>query len=161
MSQPTATQKQILKERRIASLATIGPDGAPHLVSVWFLYENDALYLAIPSSSAKSRNLAANPKIAVMIDVRVSYAEAGLTAVGEAEIIAGSEAKSIVRRIHEKYLTPAAIADPRVGPVLAAVDDIAVKLTPARWLSWDMRELDQRVFGGAVASNRYLQAIDP
>src|SRR5262245_6678333 len=118
MLQLTETQKQILRERRIASVATVSADGSPHLVSVWFLYENEELYLAIPSSSSKGRNLAANPKIAVMIDVRVSYKEAGLTAIGEAKVVSGDEAKLIVRRVHEKYLTANALADPQVGPVL-------------------------------------------
>lgn len=161
MPEPTEKQKRILKERRIASVATLSPDGTPHLTSVWFLYENETLYLAVPSSSAKGKNLAKNPKIAVMIDVRVSYQEAGLTAIGEVEIISGKEAASIVQRVHEKYLSPDALADPQVGPVFAAIDDIAVKLTPIRWLSWDMSELDQQVFGGAMSRNRYLKDIDP
>jgi PPOX class probable F420-dependent enzyme len=158
---PTERQKQILAERRIASVATVSPDGTPHLTSVWFLYEDDTLYLAIQSSSAKGKNLARNPKIAVMIDVRVSYEEVGLTAIGEAEIISGDEAKLIVKRVHEKYLTADALKDARVGPVFVAVDDIAVKLTPSRWLSWDMKVLDQRAFGGAISSNRYLKDVDP
>jgi len=161
MSHPTDTQKLILKERRIASVATISPDGAPHLVSVWFLYENESLYLAIPSSSSKRRNVATNPRIAVMIDVRVSYKEAGLTAIGDAEIISGEEAKALVQRIHAKYLTPAALGDPQVGPVFAAIDDVAVKINPIKWLSWDMSELDQHIFGGAISRNRYLKTIDP
>jgi len=158
---PTEKQTRILQERRIASVATISPDGSPHLTSVWFLYENETLYLAIQSSRTKGRNLAGNPKIAVMIDVRVSYEEAGLTAIGEAEIITGEEAKLIVRRVHEKYLTPAALADRQVGPIFAAIDDIAVKLTPTKWLCWDMSKLDQQGFGGAISRNRYLKAIDP
>jgi PPOX class probable F420-dependent enzyme len=161
MSQPSEKQKRLLEERRIASVATMGPDGTPHLTSVWFLFENETLYLAISSSSSKGRNLARNPKIAVMIDVRVSYEEAGLTAIGEAEIVSGEEAKLIVERVHAKYLTPTALRDPQVGPVFAAFDDIAVKLKPIKWLSWDMNELDQSAFGGAMARNRYLKAIDP
>jgi nitroimidazol reductase NimA-like FMN-containing flavoprotein (pyridoxamine 5'-phosphate oxidase superfamily) len=128
---------------------------------VWFLYENDILYLAIQSSSAKGRNLARSRKIAVMIDVRESYEEAGVTAIGEAELIAGDEAKLIVRRVHEKYLPPDAFADTQVGPVFAAIDDVAVKLRPTKWLSWDISEVDQHAFGGAISRNRYLKAIDP
>ena len=157
----TEKQKRILAERRIASVATVSRDGTPHLTSVWFLYENDTLYLAIQSSGAKGRNIAGNPKIAVMMDVRVSYKEAGLTAIGEAEIISGDEAKSVVKRLHEKYLTSDALTDPRVGPVFASMDDIAVKVTPSRWLSWDMSELDHHSFGGAISANQYLKPIDP
>jgi len=149
--------KQLLTERRIASVATIGPDGAPHLTSVWFLYEDGALYLAIASSSAKGRNLASNPHVAVMIDSREPYQEAGITAIGEAELLSGERAAAIVRKVHAKYLSAEALDDPQVGPVFAAIDDMAVKVVPQRWLSWDMSELDQQVFGGAIARNRYLR----
>lgn len=160
MVEPNEKQKLLLAERRIASVATIGADGAPHLTSVWFLYEGGVIYLAIPSSSAKGKNLAGNPKIAVMIDVRESYREAGLTAIGEVEFLSGEEAAPIVRRIHEKYLSSDALNDPQVGPVFAVIDDVAVKLVPQRWLSWDMGELDQQAFGGAISRNAYLKEID-
>ena len=159
----TLSEKQMetLRESRIASVATIGADGLPHLTSVWFLFEDECLFLAIPSSSVKAMNLSGNPGLAVMIDVRESYAESGATAVGEAEIIRGEEAAPIVRRLHEKYLTSEALRDPQVGPAFAAMDDIAVRLEPSRWISWDMAELDSQVFGGTMASNRYLKDIIP
>ena len=67
--QPTPAQLELLAQRRIAAVATVGADGAPHLTATWFLYEDGALYLAIPSGSAKGRNLARNGRVAVMIDV--------------------------------------------------------------------------------------------
>jgi nitroimidazol reductase NimA-like FMN-containing flavoprotein (pyridoxamine 5'-phosphate oxidase superfamily) len=129
------------------------------VTATWFLYEDGCLYLAIPSSSAKGRNLMRNPRIAVMIDVRSSYAEAGLTASGEAEIISGDEAARIVQRVHQKYLTSQALADPQVGPAFAAMDDMAVRLKPAKWISWDMAELDAQLFSGAMSRNRYLKDL--
>lgn len=161
MSQPDEHQLDLLAMRRIASVATINPDGGPHLTSVWFLYENGSLYLAIPSSSVKGRNLKRSPQIAVMIDVRRSGGEKGLTAMGEAEIIEGDEAAAIVHRVHEKYLTADGLQDPQVGPVFAAVDDIAVKLVPDKWISWDMAQLDAQAFGGAIYRNGYLKELEP
>jgi PPOX class probable F420-dependent enzyme len=161
MLEPDEKQRAILAGRRIASVATIGADGAPHLTSVWFLYEEGAIYLAVPSSSVKARNLAGNPQIAVMVDVRVSYREAGLTAIGEAEILRGKQAASVAGRIHRKYLTGEAMQDPRVGPVFEVVDDVAIRLVPRKWISWDMGALDQQAFDGTIARQRYLRAIEP
>jgi len=161
MAQLSEKQRELLDERRIASVATIGPDGAPHLTSVWFLYENEHLYLAIPSSSVKGKNLAHDRRIAVMIDVRVSFREMGLTAIGEAELIGGEAAAVIAQRVHAKYLKPDALSDPRVGPLFAAVDDLVVKLVPSKWICWDMSALDQQAFGGAVSRSGYLKDIDP
>lgn len=161
MARPTERQLALLAERRIASVATIRPDGTPHVTAVWFLHEDDCLYLAIPSSSVKGRNLAANPRIAIMIDARVPAQERGLTASGEAEILTGDEAAAIVRRLHGKYLTAKALADPAVGPAFAALDDIVVKLAPERWAAWDMGELDAQAFDGAMARNGYLEPLAP
>lgn len=154
-------QRKLLEESRIASVATIDSAGFPHLTSVWFLFEDEALYLAIPSRSAKGRNLEQNRRLAVMIDARRAYAEAGITAIGEGEILSGSTAVPYVQRLHEKYLTREALQDPDVGPAFAAMDDIAVRLTPKRWISWDMAELDAQAFGGRMARQRYLKDIEP
>ena len=159
MRELNGRQLETLGERRIASVATINPDGTPHVTSVWFLFEESTVYLAIPSSSTKGRNLALNSRIAVMIDVRENYRESGITAIGEAEIVSDETAASIVQRLHEKYLTEEAINDPSVGPLFAAMDDIAVRLKPTRWVSWDMAELDQQVFGGKLMSKRYFKEI--
>lgn len=159
--QPTPAQLELLAQRRIVAVATVGADGAPHLTATWFLYEDGALYLAIPSGSAKGRNLARNGRVAVMIDVRVAGREAGVTGIGRAELLAGADAEPVVQRLHRKYLTDDGLADPRVGPVFAAVDDLAVKLNPDRWISWDMGELDQQAFSGAIMQNGYLREIEP
>ena len=157
----TPAQLDLLDQRRIAAVATIGRDGVPHLTATWFLHDAGSLYLAIPSGSAKGRNLMRNDRLAVMIDVRVAGREAGVTAIGRAELLTGVEAEPVVSRIHDKYLTTAGLADPRVGPVFGAVDDLAVKLTPDRWISWDMSELDRQAFGGAIMENGYLREIEP
>jgi PPOX class probable F420-dependent enzyme len=161
MLQLNERQKETLQESRVASVATIDADGFPHLTSVWFLFDGECLYLAIPSSSAKAKNLMRNRQIAVMVDVRTSYAESGITAVGKAEIIGGEDAVPVVRRLHEKYLTDEALQDPQVGPAFAAIDDIAIQLKPTKWIAWDMAELDSQAFGGIMSQNRYLKDIVP
>ena len=52
------------------------------------------------------------------------------------------------------------LADPQVGPVFSAMDDVAVKLTPSRWISWDMGELDRPVFGGAMSAGGYIKEVE-
>ena len=160
MQKPNEHQKAMLQERRIASVATISPDGFPHLTSVWFLYQHEEIFLAIPSSSAKGRNLSRDSRIAVMIDVRENYREAGLTACGNAEIISGDVAAGIANRIHQKYLTKEGLEDPSVGPVFTAIDDIVVRVKPTKWISWDMAELDKQVFDGKLLASKYFREID-
>lgn len=96
-----------------------------------------------------------------MVDVRVSYEESEITAIGEAEIVSGDEAVPIVRRLHRKYLTDEALQDDLVGPAFVAMDDVAIRLKPLRWISWDMAGMDFQALGGALAENRYLNDIVP
>jgi hypothetical protein len=57
-------------------------------------------------------------------------------------------------------MSEAALADPRAGGTMAAMDDITLRLTPSRWYEWDMRKLDAAVFGGAMKTPGYLLPLD-
>ena len=54
------------EERLIRShdywLATVTPDGAPHLMPVWAIWYQDALWFSSANGSRKARNLAAGPR---------------------------------------------------------------------------------------------------
>jgi hypothetical protein len=88
-----------------------------------------------------------------MIDSRDPLASCGVTVTGTAQIIAGEASSKLNSEIHKKYLSAAALADPRVGPVFAAWDDVTIQIAPSSVITWDMRQADQQVLGGAIKSN--------
>jgi len=143
----------LLEGRRIASLGTIGEGGSPHLTAVWYLYEDRCFFVATSSRTRKARNLAANPNATLMVESRKPGCERGVTTTGPVEVISGEAAKKINERIHRRYLSEVAIADPRVGGAFSQFDDIALKLRPRVWTWWDMAELDAMALGGSLASN--------
>jgi PPOX class probable F420-dependent enzyme len=49
-------------------LATVRPDGRPHLAPVWCLWHDNALYFSTDPSSRKGRNLAHNANCSVSTD---------------------------------------------------------------------------------------------
>jgi general stress protein 26 len=51
-----------------AHLATVRPDGLPHVAKVSPALDGDVLWLATRSSSRKARNLAAHPHAAIMFE---------------------------------------------------------------------------------------------
>ena len=53
---------------RTASLATVLPDGAPHVVPVWFVIDGDQVVFTIPADSAKGRNIQRDPRVALVVD---------------------------------------------------------------------------------------------
>ena len=156
-----AALQEILRGRHIATLATENPDGTIHLTAVWFLFENDQLFVATSAKTRKARNLAARPKASLMVDLRKPGAERGVTVAGTADLLSGQPSREINRRIHARYLSAAAMADPGIEPVFASFDDVTVRITPASWFSWDMATLDAQAFGGRLGSTPgYLLPLD-
>ena len=58
----------------VARLATVRPDGAPHLIPVTFAVEGDTVYTAVDAKPKRSRrlqrlvNLRAQPRCALLVD---------------------------------------------------------------------------------------------
>jgi PPOX class probable F420-dependent enzyme len=59
---------------RVARLATVGPDGRPHVVPICFALDGDSLYSAVDSKPKSTRrlqrlaNIEANPPVEIVID---------------------------------------------------------------------------------------------
>jgi general stress protein 26 len=145
--------RQLLSDRRIASLASQNSDGSIHMVAVWYWFHNPHILVATSTRTRKARDLQSNPKVSLMIDSRDPAASYGATIAGTARIVTGGSSREMNEQIHLKYLSSAALADPGVGPVFAAWDDATIEVTPTSVFAWDMREADRQVFGGAMEKN--------
>jgi len=145
--------QELLKGRFIASLATENPNGQIHMVAVWYWFDGTHIFVATSSRSRKARNLQSTSKVALMIDSRDPAASFGATLSGTARILSGGESQNKNMEIHRRYLSSEALSDTKVGPVFAGWDDVTIQITPESVISWDMREADRQVFGGAFESN--------
>ena len=116
----------------VARLATVGPDGRPHIVPISFALEDQTLYFAVDSKPKRTtdlkrlRNIAANPAVSVLVDhydddwnrlwwVRVD---------GDAHVVTDdAEARTAVRLLAARYsqyrLNPP--AGPVVGIAIGAI----------------------------------------
>jgi PPOX class probable F420-dependent enzyme len=70
---------------RVATLATIGPDGRPQLSAVWFFAEGDTVRLSLNRARQKAKNLRANPACTLFI-LDVGRTSRYLEIRGDAEI---------------------------------------------------------------------------
>jgi PPOX class probable F420-dependent enzyme len=69
----TAT-RQRLGEARVGRLATVTPEGRPHVVPITFVLDGDAIYFAVDSKPKRTRdlqrlrNIASHPQVSVLVD---------------------------------------------------------------------------------------------
>jgi PPOX class probable F420-dependent enzyme len=97
---------------RVARLATIDPDGRPHLVPIVFVLDGDTLYTAVDAKPKRSRrlrrieNARERPDVTVLVD---HYDEDWrrlwwVRLRGRARVLdAGEEAERALRLLAEKY----------------------------------------------------------
>src|SRR5512145_1459650 len=60
-------------ERRLQTeqnlwLATVRPNGAPHLAPIWFVWVAGKIYLCTGADSVKVRNLRQNPRVSIALE---------------------------------------------------------------------------------------------
>lgn len=53
---------------RTGKLATVGADGGPHVMPVWFVLDGDELVFTTAARSVKGRNLRRDPRVAFVVD---------------------------------------------------------------------------------------------
>jgi PPOX class probable F420-dependent enzyme len=56
-----------LLDGQVASLATIHPEGFPHVTEVWFLHDERELKLSLNTARLKTRNLKRDPKCSLLL----------------------------------------------------------------------------------------------
>jgi PPOX class probable F420-dependent enzyme len=151
MSKLSDSMREFLNGRHYATLATLNEDGSIHLTPVWYLFENECLFVETAASDRKVRNILARPQASLLVDSRQKLgSERWVSGSGTAEIIRGERSKAINANIQQRYLTTAGLEDPRVGPVLAAAGEVTISLTPHSWRSWELKSLDDQYFGGIL-----------
>jgi PPOX class probable F420-dependent enzyme len=135
---------RFLARSRTATVASIGPDGLPHLVAMWYGVIGDAVYIETKAKSQKAVNLRRDPRMVVMVEAGTSYDELrGVSLEGTAEIIEaadGDEYWAAARSVYERYTGP---YTEEARPLLDQMMNkrIVVKLVPRRVRSWDHRKL--------------------
>lgn len=104
----------MLRNARVARLATADARGAPHVIPVCFAFDGRAIYTAIdekpkrtsPRGLRRVRNIIANPQVALVVDHyvedwrRLRYVLVRGTAI---IIDRGAEHRRAIARLREKY----------------------------------------------------------
>jgi pyridoxamine 5'-phosphate oxidase family protein len=86
----TAAELEFLRSQRIGRFATVGPSGWPHVVPVMYSV-NDEGWLDFDVDGVKLRNLAAEPRAAMVVDAMGP--KRGLTIQGKVELVGPERAR--------------------------------------------------------------------
>jgi PPOX class probable F420-dependent enzyme len=110
-------------------IATTRPDGRPHAVPVWYLWDGEHVYFAANGKSQKDRNLAQQPAIVV----HAGDGDDAIVLEGTAELVTSSEERSRVNLAYmEKYV------DPHSGAKANIPDgDVLYRVTVERIMCWE------------------------
>ena len=124
---------KLIARERVCRVATVAPDGKPHLVPVCHVMNGGKIYFGSDKNARKLANLRGNPRIALTIDL---YSEdwsqlKGVMVLGTVTLIErGARFKQARARLYEKY--------PQY-PEEAASDSAIAEVTPTRAFAWGLK----------------------
>lgn len=133
----------LLDECKSLQLATLDKDGAPHLTTVWFAYQDGTYLFETYGKSQKVVNLRRDPRVSVLAEQGTEYSELrGVSVQGRAEIVDAGEPlqqlmEVIVARNH-RGLDPGDVT--KIAASMAE-KRVVVIVRPDKVISWDHRKL--------------------
>jgi len=92
--------RAFLDAPRFAVLATVRPDGTPHLTVVWYERRADEVVVNTTAPRSKARNLASDPRVSLLVGEMERY----VRLEGEARAVAtGTAALADIRVLAVRY----------------------------------------------------------
>jgi PPOX class probable F420-dependent enzyme len=124
---------QRLRNEIMIWLASTRPDGRPHLVAVWFLWDGSNFLIFSQPKTQKLRNIRHNPTVMLALDT----ADEGGDIVrieGRAELVTDPDLKATLPAFAQKYATQ--LQDMSyTAEQMAASYSQAIRITPTRFMS--------------------------
>ncbi|MEK6225653.1 MAG: PPOX class F420-dependent oxidoreductase [Chloroflexota bacterium] len=95
-------QRTFLAEKRFAVVGSKNPDDSPHLAVMWYLLDGDDIVVNSAQGRIKDRNLAADPRMSVLVEdgyrwIRVD----GRAAIEHDQTIAHADIRRLAARYYE------------------------------------------------------------
>jgi PPOX class probable F420-dependent enzyme len=120
------TSRFLLQGTRTAKIATVGANGRPHVVPVWFTLDDRDLVFSTSSRSVKARNLVREPRVAVAVDDQAPpFSFVSIT--GWAELLERpGDFLAWTTRVATRYVGPD--RGPEMGQRFVEIDDLLVRV---------------------------------
>ena len=138
--------RKFLQESKTIILCSIGRDGFPHPMPMWFGLEDDGtLVMTTFAKSQKVQNLKRDPRVTLLAEAGAVYSELrGVTLRGKAEIV--SDVESVLAVLEKVSVRTGAIPDGdsealRAGLRASAQKRCLIRVKPDKVVSFDHRKL--------------------
>jgi PPOX class probable F420-dependent enzyme len=134
---------EFIERSRTATMATVLPNGRPHLVAMWYAVLDGEIWFETKAKSQKAVNVRRDPTITVMIEDGQTYNTLrGVSIDGTAEIV-DDDPDLLLRvgiSVWERYTGP---YSDEMRPFVDQMmnNRIAVRVVPTRLRSWDHGKL--------------------
>ncbi|MDX1649788.1 MAG: TIGR03618 family F420-dependent PPOX class oxidoreductase [Myxococcota bacterium] len=140
--------QRFLEDSKTIILNSIGPDGVPHPMPMWYGVEDDgAIVMTTFAKSQKVRNLERDARVSLLVEAGEQYDQLrGVVFYGKAELIRDTEAVlDVLSRVTGRMGGGAAGDAPpealRDALRKTAEKRVAIRVRPERVVSWDHRKL--------------------
>ena len=133
---------EFIERSRTATMATIGPNGVPHLVAMWYGVIDGQIWFETKARAQKTVNLRRDNRITFMIEDGLTYdALRGVSIEGTGEVVEDPDAIwKVGVSVWERYNGP---YSEEVKPLVEFMLNkrVVVRVDPVRTRSWDHRKL--------------------
>lgn len=127
-----------LAEPNLCRLATVGPDGDPHVVPAWFWWDGGRFWIGAGAADHKVANVRRTGRAAVEVDGDLRR-KRGILARGRARVIDGEEGRAEYVRISAEQVRRYRPERPPLETaerMAASGDPLVIEVIPDRILSW-------------------------
>ncbi len=139
--------RDFLRTQKTIILSSIGPDGVPHPMPMWFVTDDDlAVSMATFRGTQKIVNLQRDPRVSLLVESGREYPELkGVVIYGTAEL--SEDADAIVATLVAASQKETTVTDAETraamseGMKKSASKRILIRVKPDRVVSWDHSKL--------------------
>ena len=129
------SQDNFLKTQKVLRLATIDQSGTPHIVPVWYIYNQKKFYVGTNTRTEKAKNLKKNKRVSFCIDVGIHSPKIyGVMGKGNAKLILDeNKVLSIAKKILKRYFRT---LENKSAKELLEDTDCVIEITPKKISTW-------------------------
>jgi PPOX class probable F420-dependent enzyme len=138
-------QRGLLESERVVTVASLGQNGWPHLMPLWYVLRNGEIWVYTYAKSQKVRNLERDPRATLLVETGHEYAELRGVMI-EADAYVNREHDVVFEVAKQLTLRYADGLDSIEGDAAEALASqarkrVAIRFVGRRTATWDHRKL--------------------